>query len=234
MKSFSPDTRNIGGRYLISGIKKNHKQSLDLISMSSTRNVSVNKRKYKKSVNLDDYSFKSDIKKEFLSGYRQKSFRIGSVDSTAPETLNLSRVLSSNKKKRRMRLFNNHDHELKNLKRKIEEIGTVMHKQLNSRKKNPFDPVIRPVLIRNTVAIPKSFIKKVIKTPKKSSKSRNNSSYSYIPPIEDYLMNTIVNNTLFREKDLTQLFEYTRDKYSHLPTEDIDDAIIKIKSFLDS
>lgn len=119
MKTFSPDIRNIGGRELIARIVNNHKNSLSEIA------TPIAYATPEKSCTLNQSFASSTVRKN----------RTKSMDYSAPDTLNLSRVLSQNKKKKVSQAEIDHFNELKHLKRRISEIGNVIKYLGKSKEK---------------------------------------------------------------------------------------------------
>ena len=97
---------------MISGIRKNHQDSLGVISGMSTNYSSPEKSR--------------ESMYSVISLSASKKARTGSVDCIEPETLKLSRIISRNRKRRISQDAFEHANELKHLKRRISEIGNVI------------------------------------------------------------------------------------------------------------
>ena len=213
MNCFSPDSRNAGGRYLISGIQENHKVCLKLISSTNNKNSRPGT-----SNELSNFENCSPVL------YKQKTARTGSVDCSAPFTLFLSNVLSKNKKKRKPAFIVKHENELKHLQSKLQKI--------HQKKSIFFTP--GSASMRSSKIVSNTSVKSSLKSYKRPNSIRANSDFTHPFSIENILMDQIMGNTLYKDKDLEALYESVRKTYSFLPREEIESAIQEVKYVLDN
>lgn len=112
MKRFSPDTRNLGGRHLVSKIISNHQKTIKNISTSCsvTFSAPVSRSQFYSSI-----SPKQEKKTVLLK-------RKLSTDCYEPETFGLIKKISRNKKKRKNFHQVKHEDELGILKKKMRKM----------------------------------------------------------------------------------------------------------------
>lgn len=113
MNRFSPDTRNLGGRHLVSKIITNHQQTIKNISTSYSATFSA---PASRSHFYPSTSPKSPKKTVMLK-------RKLSTDCYEPATFALIPKISRNKKKRKNFQILKHEAELKILKRKVRKMS---------------------------------------------------------------------------------------------------------------
>jgi len=113
MSRFVPDTRNIGGRHLVSKIVTNHRRLKGRIlsSCSVTVSPSVSRSQHFSLVLGNSEEPKRVLMKRKLS-----------TDCYKPDTFELSKNLSRNKKKRKNFQESKHEDELKILKKKMRKM----------------------------------------------------------------------------------------------------------------
>jgi hypothetical protein len=147
-------------------------------------------------------------------------------------------------------LLSEHLLNIKHMKRRIKSIGSVSFKQYNERKKNPFDPITHPVVFFRSgregddPTLNKRFIHKSVKPPKvnevySTNERRVETSSDVqieVPFIDSFeknpgkalktkLLEVIVNNRIYKEIDIQELFKVTRETNSHLDSAQVEKAI---------
>lgn len=77
-------------------------------------------------------------------------------------------------------------------------------------------------------------MKKVLKKNRKKKPKILNGMGGKRVCIEDCLLDQIVGKTIYKERDLNALFSKARKKYFFMPEEEVESAILEVKTILEN
>ena len=230
--NFIPDSRNLGGRKAIYDILSNHYSKLDSVKpvLQTRESPQISSPKNRTPKNQD---------RRFAS--RHESFSKSDIHRA--------------KGKLNKTLMYEHQVNIKHMQRRIHDIGSVIPKQLNERKKNQFDPISNPVMFfredpENAPGLPVGCIQKLLKPPKSNKIYKNNlknleiyrktltpvaggKESESVELVKNRIFQDIVDKRIYKDQDLDYYFGKAKKAFCMYKAKVVDNAISQIKRDFD-
>mmetsp|Transcript_6639 Transcript_6639/g.16599 ORF Transcript_6639/g.16599 Transcript_6639/m.16599 type:complete len:211 (-) Transcript_6639:1865-2497(-) len=159
---FSPDDRNVGGRFDISAEAVRHrrdvhllKPSIDMSAPFTYRDKSALAKQFEKEKKANTGRFgKQKVSRrhqvdldQVHETFRRVKEAKTATDSQAPGTYLMAKVLSDRRKRHANTLQSDHEKNIAHMHRRMADYGSLSH-----RRKNEMDPFVYPVFLKRPVA----------------------------------------------------------------------------------